>query len=544
MKAAFHLTGFLAVPPFYLHRDRSVRKRIWLWRYYYAVFAIGTVIVFSPQLLAGEYAYLLATPVFHLVAIVAVGGPLILMALHSVDTAFAVPSSVPAPEGIVVPGFELAAAGTAVVVVLSGAVIYQFGRPGSLKWEMKHADLDPDEFIVPLEEVTKKKEGAAPLPVLSVNVSTLVLGESGSGKTTSIRTMLDQIPFDDESATLVHDFKTDYREYFEERGLEFMTISIEGSDVIWNMFLDVTRERQYREIAWAMMGTANGRDPFHKPAVSVLKAAMVLLHREGQDGGTTPTHADLKNLLDRPPTELYETLSEAGIQGGEQLNPEVGGAGNIYNHLHDRVDPLFEGDFGRAGSFSLREWTEHPEGRALLVDNRSNEKKTIGPMLRVVLDEAIRHSMDTDSETNYILDEIDQLPALERLGTVASAGRGEGVRALIGIQTVGQLSAVYEKQTNGILGNCIQGIYFGPGEAETVEYILDSLGEYRETVTNRTRSRSRESYSSSSTTREENRAPITSGELRDMDSGEVVVESRSEWWIGKVAKPSKIRKWL
>ena len=81
---------------------------------------------------------------------------------------------------------------------------------------------------------------------------------------------------------------------------------------------------------------------------------------------------------------------------------------------------------------------------------------------------------------------------------------------------------MYEKQTNGILGNCIQGIYFGPGEAETVECILDSLGEYRETVTNRTRSRSRESHSSS-TTREENRAPITSGELQDMDSGE-------GWW--------------
>lgn len=166
-------------------------------------------------------------------------------------------------------------------------------------------------------------------------------------------------------------------------------------------------------------------------------------------------------------------------------------------------------------------------------------------MLRLVLDEAIRYSLDAETETNYILDEIDELPPLKRLSTAASAGRDEGVRALVGIQTVGQLRSQYGKYTNGILGNCVQGIYFGPGESETVKYVLDALGEYREQVTSRTRSNSYSNgYSSSATTQERDRGPITSGELRDMDSGDAVVENRSDWWIGKVAKPSRIRKWL
>ena len=29
-----------------------------------------------------------------------------------------------------------------------------------------------------------------------------------------------------------------------------------------------------------------------------------------------------------------------------------------------------------------------------------------------------------------------------------------------------------------------------------------------------------------------------------MDTGDVVVGNRSEWWIGKTAKPSRIPKWL
>jgi hypothetical protein len=293
-----------------------------------------------------------------------------------------------------------------------------------------------------------------------------------------------------------------------------------------------------------MMGDADGNDPFHRPATSVLRAAMVYLHREGQKEGTTPTHADLKELLARPREELHGILSDAGIQGAEQIDAEAGGASNVYNHIHERTDPLFEGDFGEAGSFSLREWAENPKGRALVVDNRPPERETLAPMLRLVLDEAIRHSLDADAETNYILDEIDQLKPLKRLSTAASAGRGEDVRALVGIQTKGQLSAQYEEDTDAILGNCIQGLYFGPGDSETVDYILDSLGEYRESVTSQTRSNTQGTYSSSATSREQDRTPITSGELRDMDTGDVVVENRSEWWIGKTAKPSRIRKWL
>jgi type IV secretory pathway TraG/TraD family ATPase VirD4 len=162
-----------------------------------------------------------------------------------------------------------------------------------------------------------------------------------------------------------------------------------------------------------------------------------------------------------------------------------------------------------------------------------------------MLDMSIRYGLTSETRTNYVLDEIDELPALSRLSTLASAGREEGVRALIGIQTKCQLEATYGSKASAIYGNCPQGIYFSPGDPETTDYMLEELGERRERVTTRTTGRSGSGtdrqFSSSRSSREVDRTPITSGELRQFDSGECVVVNRTEWWISRVAQLNDVR---
>jgi hypothetical protein len=58
-----------------------------------------------------------------------------------------------------VPEFGLAAAGTSVAVVLVGAVLFVFRKPGSLKWNMKHASLGPDEFSKLTADLIATTEG-------------------------------------------------------------------------------------------------------------------------------------------------------------------------------------------------------------------------------------------------------------------------------------------------------------------------------------------------------------------------------------------------
>jgi len=144
-----------------------------------------------------------------------------------------------------------------------------------------------------------------------------------------------------------------------------------------------------------------------------------------------------------------------------------------------------------------------------------------------------------DPDAEFDPSEVDRLPALKQLPAVTAAGRSEDIRALVGVQTVGQLEARYDKHTDGILGNCPQGVYFSPGESESIEHTQSEVGIERQVANTTTikqrgdeeRARSR---SRSRTRRETDRRPIPSAALKRFGAGECIVKSREHWWQGKL----------
>jgi hypothetical protein len=494
---------------------------------------------FYQQLLAEEYIYLALIPVFHLVLLVfalQTVGPMIDPAWPITNAALPLP--VPEPWRV-----------SAVAVVVAGAgglSLSSKGMPSSMTGSLRRSSVADDEMAVPIAEAREKSEDAASLAIFEQAVSTLLIGETGSGKTSAMQLLAAQLNYDDQTAVIGHAFGGKLLTFFaRELGFEVIRLEIEDSTVRWNLFLDIEKPRQFQEVASEIMGEPQGHDPFHGPATQALRDAMIYLQREGKREGTVPTHADLRGFFDQSIEEIHRSLDEQELKGARQIDPDTGGARNVLTTLDNRIDELFVGDFAEAGDFSLREYVENPAGRVVVIDSPQDELDTVGPMFKLMLDMSIRYGLTSETRTNYVLDEIDELPALSQLSTLASAGREAGVRALIGIQTKGQLEATYGSQASGIYGNCPQGIYFSPGDPETTDYMLEELGERRERVTTRTTGRSGSGtdrqFSSSRSSREVDRTPITSGELRQFDSGECVVVNRTEWWIGRVAQLENVR---
>ena len=390
---------------------------------------------------------------------------------------------------------------------------------------------------------------------IGMDRSVAVTGETGVGKTEFIKSLIYQMPYDGETAVIAHDHDDDYQRFFAELGLEPVRLRMIDGDARWNMFRDFDREFRYNEVASAMMGSPDGNDPFHQPAENVLKGILKFLHRRGKNQGVYPDHRHLYDMVNLPQEALYQKISDADddiAKYASRIDPGGGrGRATTYDKLDDAVDKLLIGpstDFARSGKFSLRDYLKNPGGRALVLDTPPEDIETVGPMFRLILDMAIRYSMGSETDVNLILDEIDALPKLAKLGDLASKGRSLGTRAVIGVQTIHQLTKIYGGDPDSnVLGNCPYGVYFSPGDKATAQHIRNEVGERMTTETSTSSSRSKTgkldkpTTSKSESTRKTERNPITLGALNDFDRGDAVVVDQERWWMGHVAEFSEVR---
>jgi hypothetical protein len=524
----------LLFPPMWIDDDKLLHKRLWAWRYIYLSFVLISAIFFHQSLLAGNLSAALLFPFAHLVAPLSVGG---LVADISIG-------------GF---GLPLVSYSTAIILynVAIGAV---FGgeilrRTSPAMFARNPWGHEEGEAVVPLEEVANKDDDADTPPTLDQDVSTAVIGETGSGKTSMMQLLAYQFPYDRDTAVIAHDPGEEFQKFYTDLGFDVKRISASDSDVVWNLFEDADSEADFREVAGAIFGEPNGHNPFHRPAKQTFLDMLLYLHREAKRNSRRDAlcHADIVDLLQQGRAALKQALDEYDRLDSGHIDLDKGkGAQNVYQTLRENVRPVFVDDFGDFGQFSLQEYIENPDGRVLIIDSSPSRMETLGPMYQLLLDWSIRYAMEAPNPTVHVLDEIDALPALSQVSNLTARGRKHKARALVGVQTIGQLDDTYST-ISGILGNCPQGVYFGPGDHESTDFVLNELGERRQldrtemvAMTRQgrdkpARAQSRDTY------KKKDKTPVTSGMLRDFEPGECIVVSRTTWWHGHSYELHEVR---
>jgi len=521
----------ILVPPLWIEDHEDFHIRWWKWRYVYLGFFVLTFIAFIPGIMAGELHWLLLAPFAHLAA------PLMAAWAWAFDSSFTAVWMPYLSDFTVLVGYSLGVYGVGFLEIAR--------RYEPEMFQFQPYDHDDDEFVIPLKSLAEKKDDAETPPTIDQEVSTALVGETGSGKTSAMKTLAFQFQYDQNTAVVAHDYGDEFQDFFYDQGFQVIRISSDGGDVIWNLFRDADDEQDFREIAAALFGDPSGYNPFHGPAKQVFQAILTFLYREAVEQGELENlgHHDIVKVLNFPMERLHDMLQQYDDLHSKavHLDPDRGkGAKNVYQTMHEHTEPVFINDFGEYGTFSIKDYVENPRGRVLVIDSDPSHMETLGPMFQVLIDWSIRYAMGAENPTVHILDEIDQLPELNQVPDLTARGRAENARALIGVQTVGQLADTYSS-ISGILGNCPQGIYFGPGDKESTEYILDEVGEVREQIGETSHSVSRSGHDQNlkrATEREryqeQDRTPFTSGNLKQFEPGECVIKSRTDWWRGKI----------
>ncbi|EMA25243.1 type IV secretory system conjugative DNA transfer family protein [Haloarcula argentinensis] len=530
----FVWAGFMLLfPPMIVDSDKILPKRFWAWRYIYLGFGLISAAFFYDVLVQSPSVALLF-PFAHVLAAISVG------------TLFA---------DFTVPGLSLPMVSYSTTVILyaiSIGIVFSgelLRRTSPEMLAMNRWDHDEGESVVPLEEVSHEHNEAEMPFTLDQDVSTAVVGETGSGKTSMMKLLAYQFPYYSDTAVIAHDTGEDFQEFYEELGFEVQRIRHEDSDVVWNLFKDADSEADFREVAGAIFGEADGHDPFHRPAKQTFAEMLMYLHLSAKKNNRRHAlcHADIVSLLNEGHIALKEALDEFDRLESGHIDPDKGkGAQNVYQTIKENVDPVFTGDFGDYGEFSLQEYIENPEGRVLIIDSNPTELETLGPMYQLLADWSIRYAMNASNPTVHILDEIDALPSLTQVTNLTARGRKHKARALVGVQTIGQLKDTYST-ISGIVGNCPQGVYFGPGDTQSTDFILDELGESRQYDRSEMVSMSHQGRGENPRTqardtyKEKDKTPITSGLLRDFQPGECVAVSRTTWVHGQSYELADVR---
>lgn len=319
--------------------------------------------------------------------------------------------------------------------------------------------------------------------------SILVLGETGSGKTEAITLLVYQFAVGGDDPFIVFDYKGDYRAFFERygRGEDLLTISLEGSDEIWNLFAEVDRVEEFDEIGRQLFmeeERASSNSFFPRAAKDVFVATCKYLYERDD---IDPSNEYLVRFIDQGPKALYGYLTDevarANGLSGAAVNIDVKGASKqalgVHGHLQTVVSEMFRGDFRSDGDFSVSGYMKNPRGRTLLLDFPLDRGETVKPVYRFFIDWAIRDALNDDRDDAYfVLDEFQTIPGLEKIERLVNAGRAQGAYSVLGLQSVSQLYSTYgEEQASSILSGLAQEILLRSGDRRTTDYVRSRLGQ-------------------------------------------------------------------
>lgn len=397
------------------------------------------------------------------------------------------------------------------------------------------------ESDVPIERIDKRDPNGTVVPSLHEDVSCMVIGQTGTGKSTFVKARLERWDFD--GAVVAHALSeaskiNEFVKFFEGRGQQVVKISSRDSTHRWDPLVDYGQSlRGLETLSRGLFKTREAVETgWSDPAQSLCTCALAVTTVEEQDFAAFP------DVASRSPMRLVKACEDLSIQGTKTITRPLRDLGEeertaVHSTMLNQVRPLLLSDIvdEDLSRVSLRKYLAEPEGRILVCDNIRRDRHA-SPFWRLFLQSAIDISYGIDGRQQFLLDEFDKLPKIENLPGLASAGRSAGVVGMLVAQDVHQIESRYDSMARSLWTNCPNRAAFRIGDMETAELVLSGIGRHE---------MERQSLSEGTDPTDQRisktiavQQPLVSGELMGLDVGEALIQSRDGWWLGKLGEPN------
>lgn len=344
---------------------------------------------------------------------------------------------------------------------------------------------------------------------LSKNI--MCIGGTGSGKTNTINTMVNQIKkkMTQRDVMVIFDTKGDYEDKFYDKANDVIIGNSHQYKSIspkWNVFKEILADGWNEEQVIANIGEI-GRSLFEKnksqtqpffsnAARGVFSAFLLASIRCAMND------VDVKNKYLNNKTivkyfsqagkiryenllNMYDDLKYIGMYLGDCENEQ--GLG-VLAELLVVIKDTFIGLFGDSGKFSIREFIRNKGGRTLFIEYDLAIGETLSPVYSLLIDLALKEALcrnnckdggkENQEKVYIILDELRLLPNLIHLTDAVNFGRSMGVSIIAGIQSLTQIYDLYgEYRAKSIISGFSSIFVFKPNDVDTRDFARDYFGK-------------------------------------------------------------------
>jgi len=312
-----------------------------------------------------------------------------------------------------------------------------------------------------------------------------ISGSSGAGKTVILRRLyLDQLNHPKNAAAkfIVHDVKGDWVSKFYNEKKDHIFNMSDTRGIKFNIFNFIENEEDLESvIATIIPKSKEEKDPIWTDSSrGILKG--ILIYCIATDNKTTKQVQKLLKLQSNQLLELLETV-EGAESAVKFLSAGETQVANYMSNFESRTKYFTSiKECGNGEDFDLDAWLKDGKQSTIFMVNNPKYSDLYAVRISVFVESFVKLILsmkeDSDRRIYLYLDEMGSLAKMERVVDFLALARSYGGSAIIGIQEIARLDAIYGKELRQtIVNNCSSKIVLRAGDPDTAKTMSELIGE-------------------------------------------------------------------
>lgn len=322
--------------------------------------------------------------------------------------------------------------------------------------------------------------GGLPVPASDETKHFKLIGTTGTGKSTAIRSLLAAALARGDRAVIA-DPDGGYLERFYDAGRGDVILNpFDRRSAKWDLYAEIRQPYDVEQLARSLIPDAEGQSSQEWRSYArtffsaVMKQSRALGTRQSAELYrllTVAPEAELRVLLDGTPAQPF--LAEGNARMFGSIRSVTGAAIAALPYIEAQT----------AVAFSVRSWIERGQG-VLFIPYRADQiaamKDLIATWMRVAIFQTLSGA-EGDLRLWFIIDELDAVGRIDGLKDALARLRKFGGRCILGLQSIGQASAIYgQGEAQTIIENCGNAAIFRCSASEdggTSRFASKLIGE-------------------------------------------------------------------